>query len=293
MTDNMKQQQGLGMLPDLADFRDYSKHDVPEIMNKLKLETDASEIPPKNDFSSLFTAVRNQGSLGSCTAYASVAGMGEFYNKNVNNDITQLSTLFQYKMTRDLMGVTGDVGAFMRTAMKSMAVYGTVPEKEYPYIVSKFDQEPNENLKFLGQNFQALKYIRVDQRNVLTTDVLKELRRYSSKNIPIMFGFTVYQNSWNQANSTSSGGAFPFPSSTDTVAGGHAICIAGHDDTKVITNSQDGARTTGAFKIRNSWGPNWGTKGFGWVPYKYVEQQLAMDFWVLLSSEFLDLKVFN
>lgn len=290
-----QQKLGLGYLPDLMDFRDFSKKDVPEIYNKLSLETDPTVIPVKTDFSSLFTAIRNQGSLGSCTAYASAAGLVEFYNKNFHSDTTPLSTLFQYKMTRtSIMGVTGDTGAFMRAAMQALMEHGTVTEKMYPYTtdLNKFDLDPNVDLKIKALNSQALKYIRIDQRNVTTTDVLKELRRHNSKNIPIMFGFTVYNNAWRQANSSGSEGAFPFPDSTDTVAGGHAVVICGHDDNKVITNRNSGAQTIGAFKIRNSWGTGWGNRGYGWIPYKYVDAQLAMDFWALLSMEYVDRRVF-
>lgn len=290
---------GLGYLPDVGDFRDYTKEDpqVKEIFNKLQLETDPTAIPPKNDFRSKFSPVRSQGSLGSCTGFSSVVGVLEYYYKNTNQDITQFSPLFQYKMTRNLMNLKGDTGASIRASMKSLAVYGAVPEKDYPYTTdsTKFDLEPNENLKFLAQNFQALKYIRVDQRNMTTTDLIKELRKYSAANIPITFGFTVYNDAWRQANNTNvstGGGCFPFPTANDTVAGGHAICIAGHDDTKVVTNKTDGSKTVGAYLFKNSWGM-WGERGYGWLPYKYVEQQLAMDFWILISGEWLDLKVFS
>ena len=284
---------GIGYLPDLADFRDYSKEDVKDIYEALKLETDPTAIAVKNDFSSAFTGIRSQGSIGSCTAFASATGLVEYINKNGYNDITQLSTLFQYKLTRNLMGVTGDTGAYMRTAMQALVEHGTVPEKAYPYDIKKFDQEPSIDLKIRALNAQALKYVRIDQRNVSTNDVLKELRRHSAKNIPMMFGFSVYQNSWNQANSSGSEGAFAFPASTDKMVGGHAVVIAGHDDNKVIKNKQDNSTTTGAFKIRNSWGVNWGVRGYGWLPYKYIDSQLAMDFWVLLSMEYIDRRVFQ
>lgn len=292
---NVEKPFGIGYLPDLSDFRDYSRENIKEIYEALKLETDDTAIIPKNDFSSMFTSIRSQGSLGSCTAFASAVGLVEFFNKNAYNDITQISPLFQYKLTRNLMGVKGDTGAYIRTAMQALVEHGTVPEKQYPYTtdLNKFDLEPNIDLKVRALNAQALKYIRIDQRNVLTTDVIKELRRYSAKNIPVMFGFSVYDNAWKQANSSGSEGAFPFPSSVDKMVGGHAIAIAGHDDNKIIINKQDGKQTIGAFKIRNSWGVNWGVKGYGWIPYKYVEQQLAMDFWTLLSMEYIDRRVFN
>ena len=293
-----QQQFGMGYIPDLADFRDYSKNspEVKEIFNKLDLTADDTALPVKTDFSSMFTGVRAQGSIGSCTAFASVVGLVEFYNKNVNNDTTQLSPLFQYKMTRKgIMNLKGDTGASMRASMQSLMEYGTVLEKWYPYTtdLTKFDLEIDTDIKLKGQQTQALSYVRIDQRNVSTTDVLKEIRRYCAKNLPIMIGFTVYNKSWSQANSIGSEGAFPFPTTNDTIAGGHAVTICGYDDNKTITNKQDGSKTVGAVKIRNSWGVNWGLKGYGWLPYKYIETQLAMDFWVLLGMEYVDRRVFN
>jgi len=53
------------------------------------------------------------------------------------------------------------------------------------------------------------------------------------------------------------------PSDNPTIDyGGHAMCVVGYDDTK------DG----GAFEILNSWGTNWGNKGYIWIPYKVFNQ---------------------
>src|SRR6476620_12310967 len=220
MSEEQKQQKyGLGYIPDVGDFRDYSRDSpvVKDIFNKLNLTADDTTLPVKTDFSNMFTGIRSQGNLGSCTAFASVVGLVEFYNKNVNNDTTQLSPLFQYKMTRKgIMGLKGDTGASMRSSMQSLMEYGTVLEKWYPYTTdpTRFDLDIDTDIKLKGQQTQALTYVRIDQRNVTTTDVLKEIRRYCSKNLPIMIGFTVYNNSWSQANSTGSEGAFPFPTNT-------------------------------------------------------------------------------
>ncbi len=67
----------------------------------------------------------------------------------------------------------------------------------------------------------------------------------------------------------------------------------GYDDDKIIINSNCGKKTKGALLIRNSWGPDWGDKGYGWLPYEYVLQGLANDWWTIIKSEWVDLKIFS
>ena len=42
------------------------------------------------------------------------------------------------------------------------------------------------------------------------------------------------------------------------------------------------------WSIRSSWGSQWGDNGHGWLPINYVRNQLAKDFWSLVSEQWLD-----
>jgi C1A family cysteine protease len=46
----------------------------------------------------------------------------------------------------------------------------------------------------------------------------------------------------------------------------------------------------GVFQI---WAKDRGDKGYGWLPYDYVLNNLALDFWSLLSMEWMDSKQFG
>jgi C1A family cysteine protease len=67
-------------------------------------------------------------------------------------------------------------------------------------------------------------------------------------------GFTVFDSF---EDSASNGGHVPYPKPTESVQGGHAVTIVGYDEKK-----DEG----GSFLFKNSWGPDWGERGYGWIP---------------------------
>jgi C1A family cysteine protease len=112
----------------------------------------------------------------------------------------------------------------------------------------------------------------------------KTVKKSLVSGIPSMFGFTVF-DSITHANES---GKIPFPCATERVLGGHAIVAVGYDDEMVRENTISYEESTGALLIRNSWGENWGDKRYGWLPYKYVLEELAMDFWSMIKQDWVE-----
>jgi C1A family cysteine protease len=296
----IRRKLGLGWLPDYPDFRDLTveQDDVSTRLKglgqtsvkKMLVKTGAPKVtkaslPTSVSLVNWFSPVEDQGQLGSCTANAGV-GMVEYFERRAFGKHTDASRLFLYKATRNLMHETGDTGAFLRTTMGAMVLFGLPPEEYWPYVEADFDNEPTAFCYAFAQNYQAMSYYRLDPPGTKATDLLNQIKVNLSVGLPSMFGFTVY-SSIEQADA--SGGKIPYPTKGDKILGGHAIVVAGYDDKVKIKNTAAGSKeTTGAFLIRNSWGTSWGDKGYGWLPYDYVLKGLADDWWSLLKNEWVD-----
>ena len=278
---------GLGWLPDYPDLRDFT-HETDQIravFDKAKSQV----VRPRKalqgavDLRDWCAPVENQGAIGSCTAHAGV-GLVEYFERRAFGRHIDASRLFLYKTTRSLMHWTGDTGAFLRTTMKGMVLFGIPPEEYWPYRTEDFDVEPTAFCYAFGQNYQTIHYYRFDPPGISTSDLLKQIKTYLAGGYPSMFGFTVYDSI---SEAATNGGKIPFPEPGDKVIGGHAVDAVGYDDKMKVGSLK------GALLIRNSWGTGWGDKGYGWLPYAYVEEGLAIDWWTILKQEWIDTKQFD
>jgi C1A family cysteine protease len=289
----------MGWLPDYPDFRDLTIHKdevsqrlakmgqkepIKQMLAKLGVDKKTKDNIP--DFVSLrewFSPIEDQGSLNSCTANAGV-GLVEYFEKRAFQKHIDASRLFLYKATRNLMHETGDNGAFLRSTMGALVLFGVPPEEYWPYNPDDFEKEPTAFCYAFAQNYQSITYYRLDPPGITKIDLLNQIKTNLAGGLPSMFGFTVY-SSIDQSAET---GKIPYPAKGDKIVGGHAIVAAGYDDKMVIQNADPGA-----LLIRNSWGTGWGDNGYGWLPYDYVLNGLAVDWWSLLKNEWVDTGNFN
>lgn len=282
---------GMGWLPDYPDFRDYTaEHEsIAPMLKKANVSEPLKAPPHAVDLRAWCSPIENQGALGSCTANAGV-GVVEYYERRAFGRFIDASRLFLYKTTRSLMHAAGDTGAYLRTTMGALALFGIPPEEYWPYNVAGFDNEPSAFCYSFAQNYQAIQYVRLDPAGTARPALLNKIKTYLAAGLPPMFGFTVYSSIWN----VGANGAIPFPCPGERSVGGHAIVAVGYDDAIEIRNPNCNAPATrGALLIRNSWGTGWGDHGYGWLPYDYVLRGLAVDWWVLLKNEWIDTDQFK
>jgi len=299
--------RGMGWRPDYPDFRDYTmetdegtpkrtasgqKDSLKALFTKMNLsKTSKAKLAAMVDLRAWCPPVEDQEQIGSCTANAGVA-MVEYFERRAFGKHIDASRLFLYKVTRNLMKETGDTGAYLRSTMGALALFGVPPEEYWPYNTKDFDVEPPAFCYGFAQNYQAIKYYRLDPPGTSPDVLLNRIKTNLLAGLPSMFGFTVYTSI---AQADGNAGKIPFPTAGEKIEGGHAIVAVGYDDSMKIsnTNNKRGGETTGAFLIRNSWGSGWGDGGYGWLPYDYVMNGLAEDWWSIIKGEWVDTGIFK
>src|SRR5262249_5441306 len=126
-----------------------------------------------------------------------------------------------------------------------------------------------------ARRFPSMLYVRLDPVGTSGEQVLSRVKRFLAAGLPSAFGFPVM-------GQVSSEGEIPFPRHIGKFLGGQAVVAVRYDDAR-----RSGSSPKGALLIRNSWGQGWGDGGYGWLPYEYVSQSLAVDFWTLLAPDWL------
>lgn len=257
--------------PDLPDTRDegFLYGEIPTIPTEVKTQVDLrSEMPP----------VVNQHTIGSCTGNAWAAAIELLQRRNLlipgkqeheydPLQFSHLSRLFIYYFERVLMGtVNQDSGAYIRDGAKALARWGVPREDLWPYKNHNVFREPNRDAQAEAAEYKISSFWRIE--------TLREMKQCLTEGYPIVFGYMVYESFEDPIVTTTGVMRMPRRDQRSRVIerslGGHAVLAVGYDDDKQH------------FIIRNSWGEEWGDKGYFYMPYDYISNPyLADDFWTV------------
>jgi GNAT superfamily N-acetyltransferase len=179
--------------------------------------------------------------------------------------MSKYSRMYNYVRSRQLEGTYNNdpaIGGWPVTSLRIMRGWGAPLETEWPYDgdVSHWppEQEPTDIDEHAKHN-----RIWAYQRVRSSTDCKIAL---ASMN-PVIMAIEI-TDAWFDAAL----GSIPMPGEGEPIVAAHCITLTGYND------------NTGKFTFANSWGEAWGDEGFGYLPYKYVDQ-LMQEAWVIIPHE--------
>jgi C1A family cysteine protease len=239
-----------GWQPDTPDIRDF-RYQV----------TKPVPLPASVDLRPKMPAVYDQGDLGSCTANA-IAAAFEYEQVRAGLADFMPSRLFIYFNERRMEGtINSDAGAMIRDGIKSVNKMGVCSEIEWPYRIKDFAKQPPAKVYDDARFHRSIQYFRL-------TPTLSKLKQCLASGNPFTFGFTVYESF--ESDAVAKSGIVPLPQPDEDVLGGHAVLAVAYNEQRQ------------RFIARNSYGAEWGQRGYFEMPYAYLlEPNLSDDFWVI------------
>lgn len=192
------------------------------------------------------------------------AALVEYSQRRSGGPTWTPSRLFAYAMARIIEGDLGvDGGSFCHDAFHQMAYVGVIPESDYPFTddESVVTAMPSQKLIAEAAKNQNKIFAPIDN------SILYDLKHCMANGFPWGGGFDVPKN-------------FEGDSPIVTLAEarwtreGHGVAFFGYDDNKITADGR------GAFKLRNSWGPDWGEDGYTWMSYAFATSSHLSDVWM-------------
>ena len=253
-----------GYMRDPHDLRDFLYLNTLKYRSVAELRNIYLQLPSKVDYTAEMSPVKDQQQLGSCVGFA-VTAMKEWQEQKEHLEELKsgkkykrkekhydLSESWIYWNSKKIDPWPEEEGTSIRYAMKVLNKIGVPTEKAWPYDDINFSQ-PKSWTTMIARWSLIKSYWRITSLPELKTALIKT---------PVPIGIGCYEEIFY----VGSDGVVSYPANPSICYYGHAVCAIGYNDNK------------GLVKFKNSWGPDWGEKGYGYVDYNYI-RDFMWDAW--------------
>ncbi len=229
-------------------------------------------LPTSVDLCDQLPPVGNQGSQGSCVAWATgyyyksfQEGKEHGWDFSDNSQICSPAFIYN-QINGGTDGGSYPYDAFLLIQREGCDNLADMPYDDTDYLTLPTKEQMLNAINWRSESFSFFFYGNNDQTTgrrytPLSDTDINNLKAHLSNGDVFVMGIPVYSGFFN-LNSTNY--FYDDPSANETYEGGHAIVICGYDDN--VTG--DGR---GGFKLRNSWGTSWGNNGEAYISYDFVK----------------------
>jgi len=247
-------EHSLGCIPDSEDT--IREHLVPELSRGV-----GDPLPAAVDLTSKFPTPKDQGTQGSCTAWAVSYALKSYQEKYERGwDISLLSHQFSPSYVYNQINGGVDRGSSIGDAMDLIVNQGVCSLADMPYNANNYKTQPNST-----QRSKAAYYKAESWNTIQGIDAVK---RILAKGDGVVISIAVYPDFDNLSNSNQI-----YDVINGDIRGYHAICLIGYDDSKQ------------AFKFINSWGPSVGINGYGYISYNmFLDSRISNGYGYIMND---------
>lgn len=211
----------------------------------------APKLPKVVNLKNKFPKVYNQR-YGNCTSNAAL-GCDDYYYHNTKTWIP--STTFTYYIQKSTHNdMKEDDGSTVEWALDAVRKFGACNSKIWPNK-KPWNEKPSEEAYENGLKGHEI-------TNYYNLENLTQLKTALSKKYPVAAAFTWPFESINERTFLLK---TPTKKQLEKCFDGHAVVIVGYDDNKKQV------------EIRNSWGTDWGNKGYCYMNYETLEKCIWWD----------------
>jgi C1A family cysteine protease len=189
---------------------------------------------------SYISPVKNQGSCGSCWAFAVTAALESQYMIASNGSPLDLSE----QILLSCSGAGSCSGGYPTTASNYIKTTGLPVESAFPYTAT------NNTCSNAAANWQNSTY-KVNGWHTPSSITVDNIKNALYAYGPALATFYVYNDFYSYRS-----GIYSYTSGS--YVGAHAVLVVGYDDTNQ------------AFIVKNSWGSGWGEAGYFMIAYSEV-----------------------
>lgn len=226
-------------------FKPYRYQEVPlaENYERPKDQFLPSSVDLRKDFSS----IRNQKHQGACSSFSLVSVI-EFFLRRAFKEQSDLSEAFVYYNARDLNNKTEeDSGSTFQDIIQSMRDKGVCLESLCPYDPDVYDEQPSEKAYSDAESRKI-----TEAKNVKLQ--VEDIKSALAKGYPVVISIRVFDRFVKNVS-----GFVDIPSESELKEDeNHAMVVCGYSDSE------------GYFIVRNSWGTDFGDRGYCYLPYDYI-----------------------